>query len=446
MTEIFLYFPFFLLNILLIVFIIKWRGFISFEGLGVAILAVVIVSDYAGLIINYFVAQDMTAEILISRIYPSIIHAIGLIALAVGLFISNPKPVFIPRSLNPMEKKSIIRIAKFLVILGFSMKFISLYAEGINSIKSFFQNMYGYTIAQRKFGGFLDTGLDIMILGLGIIAANQRTIKRQALYLIFIMGLTFALSTSRGGVVGPVMLFFLLLWIFNKKMLKKWFNPFFLGSLVLIIILTAGVKSQIRATTQANTSFSEMWRWGVDRFKSRFASEGLYDGYSNYINRISQNKSRLNNGGVLKYTLTSWVPYVMYKNKPQHPFRAIGDLVYRDFYVSINDVSAVMLVGTAFADYGLWSVIFYLLFYGAILGFLRKITTAKNANILLFVWYLHITFIDGFSNFIHGGIVNIFGTIALATGVITLCFIYLQTLFIMRSAAKSVKKESYGYA
>ena len=446
MAEMFLYLPVFLLNIIIIIFIIRWRGFISFEGLGVALLAVVITSDYLGLLINYFFTPDMTREILALRIYPSIIHAVGLISLSAGLFIINPKPAPIPRQLNPRERKSVIKIAVFLVILGFTMKFVSLYAEGITSIKSFFQNMYGYVIAQRKFGGFLDEGLAIMILGLGVIAANQKTIKRQSIFLIIMVGLTFVLSSSRGGVVGPIIIFFLSLWIFNKKLLRIWFNPLFISIFVVIIILTAGLKSQIRARPGAvDSSFSGMCHWGVDRFVSRFNDTGLYDGYSNYINRISMDKSRLCNGKVLKYTLTSWVPHVIYKDKPHHPFRAIGDLVYRDFRVSADDVSAVMLVGTAFADYGILSVILYLFLYGVLLGFLRKITTAKNANILLFIWYLHFMFIDGYSNFIHGGIVNIFGTVALATGVIGLGFIYTQILFIMRAAAMSAGKD-YRYA
>ena len=440
MNEIFLYLPFFLLNILIIIFIIRWRGFISFEGLGVSMLAVVIASDYLGLIIVYFFAEEMTKEILLLRIYPSIVHAVGLLALGAGLFIFDPKPVSISRQLSPKERKDVINIAGFFIILGFTMKFISLYAEGITSITSFYQNMYGYVVSQRKFGGFLDEGFTIMLLGLGLIAANQKTVKRQSLLLIIMMALTFYLSISRGGVVGTIITFFLLLWIFNRKSLKFWLNPLFIAIFVVLIILTAGLKSQIRAGPNVvDMSFSGMFHWGLDRFADRFSDIGLYDGYSNYINRVSMDEYRLHKGEVLKYTLTSWVPYVIYKDKPQHPFRAIGDIVYRDYRVSIEDVSAVMLVGTAFADYGVISVILYLFFYGVLLGFLRKITTGNKVYIFLFIWYLHFVFIDGCSNFIHGGIVNIFGTIALATGVIGLGFIYIQIIFIMRTTAKSAR-------
>ncbi len=105
-----------------------------------------------------------------------------------------------------------------------------------------------------------------------------------------------------------------------------------------------------------------------------------------------------------------------------------------------------MLVGTAYADFGLPSTVIYLLLYGMLLGLLRNLTTGPVSSVTLFMWYLHFIFIDGFTNFIHGGIVNIFGTIALSTCVVGATFVYLHAYQILRTAARSSHLSSQHHA
>jgi hypothetical protein len=436
MIELLIYLPFLLSNLLIMCWIIRKRGFFSFEGYGTALLIVVVVSDFIGLVTNYLFRNAEVGNLIQLRIYPTAVHIIGLVALAAGLFMADPRPIKVTGEFSIDDRKFLIGIARFFVVLGLGMKLLSLYGEGITSVQSYFLKMPEYVIAQRRFGGFWDEGLSVMLLGLTLIAANQMTYKRQGLLLIIAMMLNFFLSPSRAGIAGTVSGFFVILWAINRKMLRFWLKPVFISSLALLVILSAGIKSQVRfRPTQVDTSFSGMFYWGVDRFLDRFSSEGLYDGYANFVSRVSKDKSRFYKGDVIKYAVTAWVPYVVYKNKPQHPFRAIGDLVYKDFRVSAEDVSAVMLVGTAFADYGILSVICYLFLYGVVIGSLRRLTMGHKSNMLLFAWYIHFMVVDGASNFVHGGIVNLINTIALATGVITLTFIYLLTLHIMRAAA-----------
>lgn len=437
MTAI-LFFPFFVLNILIIIWIVRWRGLCSFEGLGMALLLLVVLSDGIGLMISYFTEPSATFDLISSRIYPTIIHIIGLIAFSVGLFIVTPKPISISQTLNLTQKNTLIKAAWFIIALGLFMKCLSLYGSGINwqnFINSYFFNLGSYVISQRKFGGFLDSGLDIALFGLGLIAVHQKTIKKQILTLGIMATITYIFSFSRAGIVGVLITFFVLLFIFNRKKFKFWLHPVAIALLIFIVILTAGIKSQLRVTNviESESTLAGKLNWGVHRFLDRFSTYGLYDGYANFINRLTLDESRLKKGEVIKYTATSWVPYLIYKNKPPHPFRAIGDLVYRNKNVSIEDVSAVTLVGTAFFDYGLYSVLLYLLLYGILLGLLRKITIKQEVNILLLIWYLHFMLIDGGTNIIHGGIVNIFGTIVLASGVTVLVFIYLKISLIAQS-------------
>jgi len=235
-------------------------------------------------------------------------------------------------------------------------------------------------------------------------------------------------------------------YIFNRDMLKKWINPFIILPLSILIILSAGINSQIRANeSQSGISFSKMWNWGVDRFLDRFGREGLYDGYTLFVNRLEKDQTRFRNGDVIRYTMTSWVPYVLYKDKPKHPFRAIGDLVYKDSRVIEEEVCAVTLIGTAFFDYGVFSVLIYIFVYGLLIGLVRKFTTGHGNNIFLIVWYLHFMMIDGCTNIIHGGITNIFGTLALATAVVVISVIFFKTLQIIQKTVESNLQSRHHY-
>lgn len=433
MTEALTYLPLFLLNIALIVLMIRWRGFVSFEGLGLALLAVLLVSDYFPLLNNLNSAEELTRVVLDSRIYPSIIHFIGLLSLAAGLAVIDLKPIPLTKVFSSKERKSIVNIGYFFVIIGLVMKLLSLYGEGVTSIATFNQNLIEYVTAQRKWGGFLDEGLAIFSLGMFFIAAQQKIIRRQVFLFGLVSGVTFAISASRGGIIGIVLLFYAVLWIFNTESLKRWLNPLVITGFVLLVLLTAGYKSQARSRPDMiDLSYSELYLWGVERFADRFSDVGLYDGYSNYVNRVSENSDSAKNGEILAYSLTSWIPHLIYKDKPVHPFRAVGDLVYRDYRVSDADVSAVTLVGTAYADYGVISTILYLFVYGLVLGGLRKITTGPKAGMITFAWYLHFVFIDGYSNFIHGGILNLTTSIALTSGIVGIYFVYAQIAVAMK--------------
>jgi hypothetical protein len=108
-------------------------------------------------------------------------------------------------------------------------------------------------------------------------------------------------------------------------------------------------------------------------------------------------------GRVLAYSLTAWVPHVVYPDKPVHPFRDIGYLIRENFSSRFDTVYAPTLVGFAFADFGVASVVTYLFFGGLVLGLLRRFAGQGDAPILLLVAYLHLTLIEGATNLIHNG-------------------------------------------
>ncbi|MDP7238307.1 MAG: hypothetical protein QGI34_16425, partial [Candidatus Latescibacteria bacterium] len=147
------------------IFIIRKRGFLSFEGLGLTLLSVVVISDLIGLMIYHFLVVDNIDPELQPRFYASIVHIVGVIAFGVGLFSTDPKPVALSLTFTREQKRLVSQSAYFFVLFGLGMKLITLYVEGITSIQDYFLNISGYIVTQRQLGGFFDQGLDIAILG-----------------------------------------------------------------------------------------------------------------------------------------------------------------------------------------------------------------------------------------------------------------------------------------
>ena len=137
------------------------------------------------------------------------------------------------------------------------------------------------------------------------------------------------------------------------------------------------------------TDWPELVAEALSTFGTRFGSAGVYAGYATMVDRQSDDPSLLMHGRVLAYTLTSWVPHVVYPDKPVHPFRDIGYLIRENFSSRFDTVYAPTLVGYAWADFGLVSVVTYLFFGAFALGWLRRLVSADSTPILAVVGYLH---------------------------------------------------------
>lgn len=431
------YLPFAFLSIVLLALIIKQRGFYSFEGLGSVFLMIAFVSDFIALSVAVLFSANSVgaATDLESRIYPTLIQTIGLLSLWGGLFVVSQKPFLLVRELTETERKQIIIAASFIVVLGLALKLTALYSAGFSSIFKYLLGLGKYRIAQGGYGGFLDNGTAIATFGMALLCATQeKSIFRQVVILIGAMLISFALSFSKSDLIVVLFQFFIVLGVLNNKKLKyflskRWLIALILPGMVLLLVFNTAVKGQFRSdASQINWSFDYAISLTSNIYQDRFGREGLYDGYSNFVNRLKDEEASFFNGGVVRYTTTAWIPYVIYSNKPTHPFRDTGYLFYKDYHSTFDEVCASMLVGSAYADYGVASVIIYLFFYGVLLGTIRIIAVNSKKNILLLIFYMHFMLIDGSTNMIHGGIINIFDTIALSTGVTFLTFIYMKIL------------------
>ena len=358
-------------NLGLMIAIARWRGISSYEGLGMALLAVVVGSDYAGLAIALALTHG-SAEVqamVALRLRPGLIHLLGLLSFALGLFVASPNPLKIRRVLTEDDARQLRYAGSFLLVLGVGMKIVALGSEGITGIGDYFANIYSYNVAQRQLGTFWDWGPELAMFGAALLAAgNEPRRLRQAAIGGLMAAIAFFLTSSRAGIVGAALMFFIAMVAFNPTTWRYWVRPRLVATFLVLLVVTSGIKTQLRffpgTSSGVRTDWPELAAEALSTFGTRFGSTGVYAGYANMVDRQSEDPSLLMHGRVLAYTLTAWVPHVVYPDKPVHPFRDIGYLIRENFSSRFDTVYAPTLVGYAWADFGLISVVTYL-FFGA---------------------------------------------------------------------------------
>lgn len=397
-------------NLALLVGAARWRGVTSYEGLGMALLALVVGTDYAGVCLSLAVTGGSAeARALVDlRIFPGLIHLLGLACFGLGLLVVSPNPPKVRRVLTAEEARMLRYAGGFLLCLGVGMKVIALGSEGITSLSDYFANVYTYNVEQRKLGDFWDWGTEIAMFGCTLLVVGHEGHRvRQMLYAALLATLAFLLTSSRAGIAGAILMLAVMLLAFNPRTARSWLRPRFLGTLLVLLVASSGVKSQLRyypgASTSVHTDWPRLVGEALSTFGTRFGKTGVYSGYANLVDRQMGDHSLFMHGRVIAYTLTAWVPHVIYPDKPVHPFRDIGYLVRDNFSSRFDTVYAPTLVGYAFADFGIASVVSYLFFGGLVLGLIRRFAAGATAPILLVMAYLHLTLIEGASNLIHNG-------------------------------------------
>ncbi|MBI4500129.1 MAG: hypothetical protein HY700_03110 [Gemmatimonadetes bacterium] len=428
-----------LVNLALMLGIVRWRGFTSYEGLGMLLLAAVVVSDWLVLLIAIVLAPDSPeiAAMVQGRIWPGVVHLAGLTAFAAGLFVISPTPARVGRQLSPRDVRVVRDAGTALLAGGVAMKLLALWAQGITSIGDYFANLYAYTAAPKRFGTFLDWGTSLAFFGAALLAASYEGRKlRQIGFLGLSMAVAFFLTGSRAGVVGSIFSFFVVVAALNPRSFRTWLRPGFLALLAVTAIVTAGIKTQIRfasATSVLKTDVSTVTVVALSAFESRFGDAGVFSGYANMVSRQTADPSQLMRGKVLYYTLIAWVPHVVFPGKPAHPFRDIGVLIRNNFSSREDTIYAPMLVGYGFADFGLPSAVLYLFFGAFALGLLRRLGAGPDVSILLLIGYLHVTLIEGASNLIHNGFLTLVAGVVLAAGAMTLVILYVAARDLLRA-------------
>ena len=224
---------------------------------------------------------------------------------------------------------------------------------------------------------------------------------------LFTAAMAFFLTSSRAGIVGAALMFFVVAVAFNPTTYRRWMRPRLIAAFLVLLVVSSGIKTQLRffpgTSSGVKTDWPELAAEALSTFGTRFGSAGVFAGYATMVDRQRHDPELFMHGRVLAYTLTAWVPHLVYPEKPVHPFRDIGYLIRENYSSRLDTVYAPTLVGYAWADFGLRSVVAYLFFGAFALGLLRRMVSGPNVPIIVVVGYLHFTLVEGATNLIHNG-------------------------------------------
>ncbi|MHB9111377.1 MAG: hypothetical protein ACYC4D_01935 [Thermoleophilia bacterium] len=436
----FVYLVLALLNISLLLLIIRWRGLFSPEGIGIAYLTLLVASDFFGLLLSWGLegAEGLAPRRMEEEIYPSAIHILGVLSLAIGLFAAGkPRPKHYQL---PDHKLRFVGLG--LTLIGIVMKLSAMVIGGVRNPFAYLNNLYLYDSSVRELG-FLDQGVLIAILGLALTAAGyreRRMIQGVAIFCALVIG--FMLSVSKSSIMGVLVVFLIVSEILHPKGIRYWMRSRWVMLLLVLFIVGLGVKTQIKYQGVESIDYSPgtVVEIATTTVMLRIGPSGLHEGYTNLVNRISEEPWQQFRGTVVEGTVLGVVPRFIWNNifdleKPEHPFHAKGYLINTRFMGDELGNDAPTLVGFAFADFGISSVVVYLFVGGWLLGLIRRMGEASTSSIPSVVAFL--TFINGFSfSFAESGFLNLFYYLGLSASVGFLAWALIALRQLVRNAAR----------
>ncbi|MBF0424564.1 MAG: hypothetical protein HQL66_01910 [Magnetococcales bacterium] len=384
----------FLINLIFLLGLIWWRGLLTTEGLGMAMLTLLFVSDGLGLYVLALTGMDIDYEREL-RLLPNLVQLLGLLAFAGGLFVTDPSARRLEYNVNladnPSLRRTVISVSYFLVFMGISMKIYALISWGFTSLDEYLSGMYMYQ-ATKEGGGFMDSGLEIACLGLGLlVAVHGESRAKQFFAITALITLTLIFSFSKSGIHYIVILLATVLYFFNRDLLKSYMKVRYAILVILLLVLSLGIKTQLKYGRGAEVKLEsdEVLTLAAATSGRRYGPFSAYRGYCFLVNRMYNNPSLYFGDQVIIHTLTGWIPRFLWPDKPGHPFHARGDLVDELYLIDRFGNDAPTFAGMAYADAGLASLLVYMSVGGIILGLIRQFVVAtRRRRFLSTLWYV----------------------------------------------------------
>jgi hypothetical protein len=377
-------------NIGLLLFLIRKRGWASSEGLCACYLLAIIITDNVEVLIRAWFWPEtlpLGTDDINLRIYPTIVHIIGIGALLAGLSLADPRPRSLSRTLGPSETRSLTHIGMALVLIGVVMFGVTVQRGSPTG----FTTTEDYKAVVERPGAFLYRGADIALLGLVLLFATLRGIGRGIVAIAAVLTPLLAMF-NKGGVEKSLLWAAIVYSVYQSKHFKQLLRrgtTWTIGvpAVLVLVLLTIGSKAHYRAGAEVTPTSGALLA-GLDPVRARYSADGLYRGYSQLTTYMRNGWAPYFDGRILEYSLTAWVPGFMYPNRPDHPTRNTGFLVYSDHHSYAGDASAFTLVGLAYVDFGIASVVCYLLVGGVVLGLIRRHLNRRGASLYCHVGYL----------------------------------------------------------
>jgi len=431
-------------NLGLITLIIRRRGIASAEGLCLAYLGAAALSDNIALVFHYIVSPEslpLGYREFGFRLYPTAVEILGLAILLVALQTSNGHARPIARDLCDSEFAILRHLGLAVASIGLGLALAGLYFVHAFSSSAFYSALNEFRSQTLPFGGFWYRGADIAVFGLALVLPTLES-RRKTLFLtvVVMMLIAFFLRTNKGGLEEPFIWGAIIMFVYNRSLLKNLLSFKTVAFAILIAFFGIGAKFWILphasrsqgppltvAQVTANAIAAASLRWG---------DNGLYRGYCQFIHMLPNNRAQFRGAKVGVYSLVSWVPRFIYFDKPDHPFRGLGFMIYSDFHSFPDETPAPMLIGSAMADNGFVSLVTYMALAGIFLGFFRRVATKGSSSIYTHSGYMLFVLFGGFSA--EEGILGILYTTVLAYAVIAAARLVLFALNLLSVRAPAL--------
>ena len=412
------------INLSLVALIVRKWGLASAEGLCMVYVFMAVVTDHLELLFDYLVRPGnliLGVHEFEFRIYPTVVHIVGLLALIAGLFIFAARPRSVALELSESGATILRRTGIAVALVGLALLAVACYLAGAYPGTNFLEALDVFRTKAVSFGGFWYRGPDIITFGLALVMASVRAHSRRSRVallgiLVAMMLVSFFTRTNKGGLDVAVLWSAMVLYVYNRKSLKLLFRPATLIVLGATVFLGIGIKNVLLSHGGSPAALGTVYRSSVDTIAARWGDNITYRGYCQFINGLHPYRHYFDDYKVGRYALTSFVPRLLEPNKVDHPFRGLGFMIYSDYHAYPAETPAVELMGSAFADAGFLSLTFYLFATGAFLGVFRKLATAPKSSPQWHVTYVMFMLFGGLSP--EAGIIGIVYVLLLAMGVV----------------------------
>lgn len=417
------------INLGIIIFILRWRGIASAEGLCMAYLGMAVATDNVALLFHYFVSPDVLPlgyREVAFRLYPTMVDILGLLTLIAALWSVNGKAASVSKDLDEPALLKLRRIGLATTVIGIVLIAVALCLVGALSSLNFYAALDSFRSETLPFGGFWYRGADVAVFGMALMLPSlQGKPKRFFSTIACMMFVSFFLRTNKGGLEEPILWGGLVLFVYNRKFFRSLFNARTVAFAIAIAFLGIGAKlwflprAMDRLPAEGST-FKQLVKMADAGASTRWGDDALYRGYCQFVNTLPDNRYLFEGSKVGVYSLTSWIPRFLYPNKPDHPFRGLGFAIYSDFHSYPDETPAPMLVGSAMADNGVTSLIVYLFLAGMFLGWFRRFATSGSHFLYRNSGYLFFVLFGGFSA--EEGTLGLIYTLIFAYSVITAAY------------------------
>src|SRR6185437_7273167 len=430
-----------LLNLGLMAFIIRRWGIASAEGFCMAYLGMAVLTDNIELIFHYVFSPStlpLGYRELDFRIHPTAVHLVGLLVLIAALCAANFKPRPVTRVLDSPGLLRLRGIGIAITIVGLVLAGIALYLVGALGATNFYSSLNAFRSEALPFGGFWYRGADIAVFGMALtLPSLGRNRGRFFAVLAAMMFVSFFLRTNKGGLEEPILWAGMVLLVYNRPFLKSLLNFRMVAAALAIAFLGMGAKTwflpKVLHRAGEPATISNLVQMSTATAATRWGDDSLYRGYCQFVNTLHDNRYLFEGSKVGVYALTSWVPRFVYRDKPDHPFRGLGFMMYSDFHSFPMETPAPTLVGSMMADNGIISLVEYLFVAGLFLGWFRRATTSGSSSIYWHVGYVFFVLFGGFSA--DEGILGLIYTLLLGYGVVAAAYLLISIRNMARSSS-----------